>query len=232
MYFKRNFIVLIAILFLLFQDQNTFAQQVIINVPSSDILPKGDVIFKQSNRFSPFAPDAFAALTPSLTVGTGMGTELSGGVATSLDGDTIVRGDFAAKKVFFIGRTVRWTSGLKLNPYLTEEASPDTLAYSHFTKRIRKTKTTLTAGVYVASRKDYTPEKTGVMLGAEQVIIPNKLRLVVDWMSRNESYSALGAGLKYRPVSTVSITSAILIPNGDKGKLAFNVSISKFLSFK
>jgi hypothetical protein len=232
MHLKKILSVIFFGFILLFQNQNVFAQQVIITVPSSEVLPVGNLIFKESNRFSPFAPDSFIAITPSLTIGTGHGTELSGGVATSIDGDAIVRGDFAAKKVFFLGNSTRLTAGAKLNPYLTEEAAADTFLYSHLTKRIKKTKTTLTAGVYVASRKDYLPEKTGALLGIEQVIIPNKLRFVVDWMSRNESYSALGAGFKYRPVSTVSVTTAVLVPNGNNGKLSFNVSISKFISFK
>lgn len=217
---------------LLHQHQTVSAQQSIINVPSSEVLPARKVIIKDSNRFRPYNPGEYAALTPSVTIGTGLGTELSGGISTSLDNSTLVRGDLAAKKVFFIGSSSRFTVGGRLNPYLTEVTAPDTFLYSHLSTRIQKTKTSLTAGVYAASKKDYLPDRTGALLGLEQVIIANKLRLAVDWISRNESYGALGAGFKYRPTPTVSITSAVLIPNGKMGKLAFNISVSKFLSYR
>ena len=232
MFINKFFSGLFISLILLYQNQTVLAQQSIINVPSSEVLPAREIIFKESNRFRPYTPGKFAALTPSLTIGSGFGTELSGGVSTSLDGNTLVRGDFAAKKVFFIGSSSRFTAGVRLNPYLTEVTAPDTFVYSHLSTRIQKTKTSITAGVYVASKKDYLPDKTGALLGIEQVIIANKLRVVADWISRNESYGTLGAGFKYRPFPTVSITSAVLIPNGTKGKLGFNLSISKFIAYK
>jgi hypothetical protein len=107
---------------------------------------------------------------------------------------------------------------------------PESYLYAHFSTRIRKTKTSLTSGMYIAGNKHYLPDKPGVILGMEQVIIPNKLRLAMDWTSRNESYGLLGIALKYRPVSTVSVTNGIVIPNGNKGKLAFLVSVSKNFS--
>ena len=48
-------------------------------------------------------------------------------------------------------------------------------------------------------------------------------------MSRDESWGALGAGLKIRPEPTTSITTAVIIPNADENRLAFSVSISKYV---
>jgi len=208
------------------------AQQSIINVHSSEIRPAGEVILKDSNRFRPFHPKEFISITPSVTTGIGWNTEIAGSVGTSLTDKTTVKGDFSIKKVTFIAGSTRFTVGLRINPYLTETSAPDNFTYAHFSQRIRKTKTSLTAGMYVSGNKQFLPDRPGVVLGIEQVLIPNKLRFATDWISRNETYGFLGTGLKYRPVPTVSITSAALIPNGNKSNFTFLISISKFLSFK
>lgn len=53
-----------------------FAQQTVITIPSSDVLPFGHMILKESNRFSPFG-DGFVSLTPNMILGTGKDTEVS-----------------------------------------------------------------------------------------------------------------------------------------------------------
>lgn len=230
---KRIFLYLIiTILTMFYCSAMTDAQQTIINVPSSEVLPAGDFILKSSNRIMPFSSDQHGSITPTVTFGSGFGTEVSCGAVTSFDGQTIVRGDFAAKKVFFIGSSTRLTAGARINPYFTESSAPDTFAYSHLSHRISKTKTSLTAGFYVSNRKHYLPIKSGVLLGVEQVVIPNKLRLALDWISRDDFNHSFAVGIKYRPVPTVSITTAVLIPNQNDDNISFNISISKFISLK
>jgi len=214
----------------MFQAFSVQAQQTIISVPSSELLPAGDIILKESNKASPFSPGGYANLTPSLVMGLGRGLEFSSGVATTLEGNTLVRGDFALKKVFFLGDSTRLTLGGRISPYLNNDYAPDTLAFAHMSQRIKKTRTSMTAGIYVASQRKCLPSNTGVMLGLEQVIIPNKLRFAMDWISREESLGNIGVGLKYRPVPTLSITTAVIIPNNDSDNVAFNVSISKYIS--
>lgn len=204
-----------------------YAQQTIISVPSSDVLPGGEVILKQSNRISPFG-DGFVSLTPQATIGTGKGTEASIGVGTTIDDRTDVKLNLAAKKVFKIKRAARFTVGATLSPSLTEGKNPDSMIYSHGSYLFRKTKTTITAGGFVGGRGEM-PSLTGVMLGIDQTIIPNKLRVVADWMSRDESWGAFSAGLKIRPEPTTSITTAIVIPNSDEDRVAFSISLSKYV---
>lgn len=229
---KAIFKYLIIFFVLFFIKQGVFAQQTIISVPSSEVLPSGDIIIKDSNRFDPFYPNESLNITPNLIFGTGKGTEASIGASTAIDEQTTVRADIGFKKVFFIKNASRFTVGTRLNPYLSGEKTMDTMVYSHLSYRIRKTRTSITAGGYVASRKNYLPNKGGVLFGVEQVIIPNKLRLAVDWLSGEDSFSVLGVGLKYRPVPTLSITSAIIIPNKDADNIGFNISLSKFISIK
>lgn len=223
-----NFVLLF---FLIFQPLKADAQQTIINIPSSEILPAGDILFKDSNRFDTFSPGRYTSLTPSVTLGTGFGTELSTAVGTSIDENhnASVKNDICAKKVFFWGHSTRLTIGGAISPYLTQSVHPDTFLYTHLSQRIKKTKTSLTAGAYVNGQKSFI-STGGVILGLEQIIIPNKLRLAFDWMSGHDSLGRIGVGLKYRPVPTVSITSAVIIPNKDADNIAFNISISKFIS--
>lgn len=203
------------------------AQQTVITIPSSDVLPGGEMILKQSNRFSPFG-EGFVSLTPSFILGTGKGTEMSFAAGTSIRDRTDVKLDIAAKKVFKIKKATRFTVGGRISPSLTAGENPDSMIYTHSSFLIKKTRTTLTSGTYVAGFGQM-PTNMGVMLGVDQTIIPNKLRIVADWMSRNESGCALSAGLKIRPQPTTSITAAIVIPNDDDDRVAFSLSVSKYL---
>lgn len=204
-----------------------FAQQTIVTMPSSDVLPGGEVILKQSNRYSPFG-DSYASLSPQVIMGTGKGTEASFGVGTNIDDRTSVKLNLAAKKVFRIKRAARLTVGGTLSPSLTEGKNPDSMIYAHGAYLFKKTKTTVTAGGFVGGRGEM-PSLTGVMMGIDQTIIPNKLRVVADWVSRDESWGLFAAGLKIRPEPTTSITTAVIIPNNNEERIAFSLSISKYL---
>ncbi len=206
------------------------AQQTIISVPSSDVLPKGNIILKESNRLNPFDDNQSYQLTPTITVGTGWGTEVSIGAATTLKEniDTAVRLDIAAKKVFYFGEATRLTVGGRVTPYLTTGQDPDSFMFAHGTYKIKKTKTSLTSGVYFGG-KNCAPNSFGFLAGIDQVIIPNKFRLVMDYMSRTDSFGALNVGFKYRPVPDLSITTAVSIPMQDNKHVGFIVSISKYL---
>lgn len=221
----RNIIVFIFALFL--SGSAVFAQQTVITIPSSDVLPFGHMILKQSNRFSPFG-EGFVSLTPNMILGTGKDTEISFGVGTSIRDRTDVKLDMTAKKVFRIKKRTRLTVGGRLQPSLTAGENPDSMLYAHTSFLVKKTKTTLTAGTYVAGYSQM-PDSMGVMLGIDQTIIPNKLRVVADWMSRQDSGCALSAGMKYRPVPTTSITTAIIIPNDSEDRIAFSISLSQYL---
>lgn len=204
-----------------------FSQQTVITIPSSDVLPFGHMILKESNRFSPFG-DGFVSLTPNMILGTGKDTEVSFGVGTSIRDRTDVKLDMTAKKVFRIKKRTRLTVGGRLQPSLTAGEKPDSMIYAHTSFLVKKTKTTLTAGTYVAGYSQM-PDSTGVMLGIDQTIIPNKLRVVADWMSRQDSGCALAAGLKYRPVPATSFTTAVVIPNDSEDRVAFSFSVSQYL---
>ena len=229
--YKDNAIyyLILAVCIFAFQYLPAYSIQNIINIPSSEILPEETIIFKESNNIP--TSDAMRMM-PSFIFGVGHGAEVSAGVSTFVSGDNAVRADIAAKKVFFLSNSLRLTAGGRVSPYLNRNSEPDSFIYSHLSHRIKKTKTTLTAGVYVASRQDCHPSNSGAMLGFEQIIIPNKLRLAVDYMSGAEQYGLFSAGFKYRPLSTLSVTSAVLVSPSDDDRVAFSISVSKYISLK
>jgi hypothetical protein len=200
------------------------AEQTIITIPSSDVLPKGEWMLKESNRSD---TEGNVNLTPYVIFGTGWGTESTIGVGTSIGNTTDVSLDLRLKKVFKAGENTRFTVGGRIRPSLTNGSNPDSMIYAHSSYIIRKTKTTITAGGYVAGYGQM-PGSTGVMVGIDQTIIPKKLRLVADWMSRQDAGCVFAAGLKYRPEPTTSITTAVLIPNNGE-RVGFSISISKYL---
>lgn len=207
------------------------AQQTIINLPSSEVLQPRNIILKESTRFRPYDAGRYVSITPSVIMGVGHGMDVSFGVGTTLNKDAknSVRGDIGLKKVFFLGSSTRLTVGGAVSPSFLDSVTPDTFAYTHVTQRIKKTRTSLTAGAYM-SGKQHILNTGGVAFGIDQVIVPNKLRLVFDWMSGNQNWGRMGVGLKYRPVPTLSITSAVIIPNKNSENISFNISLSKSIS--
>lgn len=204
------------------------AQQTIITMPSSDVLPGGEVILKQSNKLNPF-DNGYTSLTPQFIIGTGKDTEISLGAGTNItNNNTSVKLNIAAKKVFKIKKGFRLTMGGTLSPSLTEGQNPDSMIYAHGSYLCKKTKTTITAGGFVGGKGEM-PSLTGAMIGIDQTIIPNKLRIAADYVSRDESWGVFAAGLKIRPEPTTSITTAIIIPNDTEDRIAFSVSISKYI---
>lgn len=203
------------------------AQQNIINVPSSDVLPGGNIILKQSNKFSPF-DNSYVSLTPSVIMGVGKGIETSIGIGTNISENNSTKMNIGVKKVFKYKKATRFTIGSTLSPNLTEGKNPDSMVYAHTSYLCKKTKTTITAGGFIGG-KEQMPSLTGAMIGIDQTIVPNKLRIVADYISRNESWGAFSAGFKYRPEPTTSITTAIIIPNNHENRVAFSISISKYL---
>ena len=132
------------------------------------------------------------------------------------------------KKVFKYKKATRFTIGSTLSPNLTEGRNPDSMLYAHTSYLCKKTRTTVTAGGFVGGRQEM-PSLTGVMLGIDQTIVPNKLRVVADFISRDESWGAFSAGFKIRPEPTTSITTAVIVPNNQEDRVAFSISISKYL---
>ena len=121
----------------------TFAQQDIITVPNSEVLPFGTIILKDSNTIT---PKDSVRVAPSVIMGLGHGMDLAVGVPLKIntnDGHTGVKGEIGLKKVFFLGSSTRLTVGGEINPYLNSATTPDFLTYAHVTQKIKKTRTSI-----------------------------------------------------------------------------------------
>lgn len=224
------FFIYFFVCFLFFQLKAN-SQQTIITVPSSEVLPKGSLLLKGSSNFDDFSGGKNFSMTPSVTVGSGHGIEFSSAVGTTFDAEKNISviGNISSKKVWFIGNATRFTAGGTISPYLNESIHPNSFLYAHLSHRIKKTRSSFVVGGYIDGYKHFL-NRGGILLGVEQVIIPNKLRIACDWTSGQDSYGKFGVGLKYRPVPTVSITSAVIIPNLNDDNVAFAFSLSKYFS--
>lgn len=222
-------LVLVLIFFSFFSQLKVSAQQTLITVPYPDVAAPGSIGLKESNRFRPFNPGEYVILSPIVIYGIGHNAEISTGVNTSIAKETDVKLDLYARKYFPLTNSTRLTIGTRLSPNLSESSTPFNFNFAHVSQRINKTGTMFLGGVYIANGKEFLPDRVGALLGFEQNIKSDKFKVVADWISRNESYGYIGAGIKYKPVKTLSITNAILIPNGKRAKLAFVISITKWL---
>ncbi len=225
------FIVLIFTFVCFITPNKTLAQQTIINVPSADVLPKDSCIFKTSVK-NQINENGYTRISPTTTVGIGHGMDLSFAVPVRIEQDynTTVNGDIGLKKVLFLGNSTRFTVGGNIAPSFNDSITPSTFTYAHLTKKVKKTKTSLTAGAYLQGDSKIL-NSGGILVGVEQVIISNKLRLAFDWFSGDNSKGNYAVGLKYRPSQTLSITGATVIPNRNDESIAFQVSMSKYFTF-
>lgn len=92
-YSKNNILtsLLICLSIFLLQKNYSFAEQTIINIPSSEVIPLGQMILKQSTKISPMTDDLSTVLAPIFTFGAGKGLEFSIGVGTTIQDNTFVR---------------------------------------------------------------------------------------------------------------------------------------------
>src|SRR5574344_1147300 len=143
------FIFLFFVLTVFLFSEQTSAQQMIITVPSSDVLPSGQVILKTSAK-SQFTNSDYTKLTPTATIGIGHGMDFSFGVPTKIDKDynTSTYGNIGLKKVWFVGNSTRFTAGGNISPSFNMPVTPDMYTYAHFSQKIKKTRTSITMGAY------------------------------------------------------------------------------------
>lgn len=229
--FTNLFFYILLFIVLFFPVVPVNAEQTIITMPSSEVLPLGDMLLKGSTSVGSFPSESYTSLTPSIIFGGGHGTEFSLATGTKLNTarNTMVQGRFGVKKVWFLSSATRLTTGAAVLPSFSQVVHPGTFAYAHLSQRIKKTRTSITAGGYLSGEESFL-NTGGVMIGLEQVVLPNKLRLAIDWLSSQDSYGKMGVGFKYRPVPSVSVNGSVIIPNEDSDNIAFNISVSKFIS--
>ena len=225
---KKKLIAVIIIILIILPIRAE-AQQTIIIVPSPDVLNKGQIYPRITYQLRPFHPDPIEMVSPSMVYGLSNTEEIYTIISASNLENSVLKPNMslAYKKIFPFTENTRLTIGNRMTINLKESTTPVNFLYYHLSQKIPFTGTRLTAGLYNQSADHFFPTRTGALLGFEQYIIPNKLQLDVDWISRNETFGYMGAGFKYKLRPDIVIVTAVLIPNGNKAKFSFLFFIGK-----
>ncbi|MEI7473581.1 MAG: hypothetical protein WCK67_02280 [bacterium] len=214
------------------------AQQAILNIPSTDVLQSGKTSIRLPVRFRIPYPE-FVNGNPSLIQGIGYHSEFYMGVPVGNQRDTTfgtinsrVDLNVGMKSGFNITKYTKFALGAQITPSLQHNQIPANLSYYLFSQQIPNVNSKVTAGMYLRNRNKFIQNVPGVLLGYEQTIIKDKVIAVIDWTSRNEPYGLLATGLIIKPTKTITLKGGVLIPNGNKAKLGYIISLSKTIDTK
>jgi len=195
------------------------AQQTIFNVPTTDVLDKGQVYFELDAAFKPTSQSAlsrFSSFTPRIVVGIGakveVGLNVIGNVQPGADTTTMVP---TVKWKFYENEKKDTDLIAGTNFYLPVRHRAykfGTYSYAAVSKTINKTR--LTAGGYVFSKNVVAPNaaRAGGQFGIEQTI-NSKVTLAADWITGRHANGYLTPGIFYKPHPKVTAYFAYSIGN-------------------
>lgn len=203
-----------------------WAVQATINMPSSDVLPTDRILFKDVTNV--YAYKNSGTTIPSINFGLGHGTEFSVGVPITMH---FVNSTFTTKlaiegkKTFFIDDNTRVTFGGGVFPYLNGGVA-EGFFYGHATRLIDKTGTAISLGGYAVGDNQFI-NSGGMLIILEQKLL-DKLRLVSEFTTGDNSRANFGVGLKYKPTKDFAVTGAVILPAHDNN-VGFQIIVSKFV---
>ncbi|MEK7724647.1 MAG: hypothetical protein AAB336_09890 [Acidobacteriota bacterium] len=202
----------------------TFAQQTIFNVPTTDVLEKKqvyvelDVAFKPNNQP---AQNKFSSFVPRVVVGVGKGVEVGlnviGNVQPGTDSTTLVPTvkwkfyENEKKDLAFIGGTNVYL------PVRNRAYNIGTYSYLATSKTINKTR--LTAGGFVASKNVFAPNavRSGGQFGFEQTL-NSKFTVAADWFTGKHASGYFTPGVIYKPTAKLTTYWSYSIGNTNASK--------------
>ena len=198
----------------------TFAQQTIVNVPSSDVLGKDefylefDATFKfdkdpnnSVNKFSSFIPRVVAGAGKNIEVG----LNLTGNIQPGSDATVIMP---TVKAKFFDKKGWSIVGGDHVYiPVRNRTYNIGNYAYLQVSKSF-KTNTRLTFGAYHTSKNVFAPkaQRAGGQFGFEQTI-NSKFSVGADWITGKHSAGYFTPVLTIKPVARTSIYLGYSIGN-------------------
>lgn len=181
------------------------AQQTIFNVPTTDVLNRGQVYFEMDASFktnNQSALNRFSSFVPRVVIGVGgnveIGMNVTGNVQPGLDSTTLVP---TLKWKFYQNKKkdVALIAGTNLYiPIRNRSYNAGTYSYLALSKRVNKTR--LTAGGYVATRNVFASKaaRAGGQFGFEQTV-NSKLTVAADWITGRHSSGYFTPGIFYKP---------------------------------
>jgi hypothetical protein len=177
------------------------AQQTLFNVPSADVLDRGEVYGELDISFKPVEPK-FSSFVPRIVVGVGgrveVGLNLTGNVQPGADTTTLVT---AVKWKAYDGGDNGWAFIVGNNlfiPVRNRSFNVGNYAYAAFSKTLA-TKTRVTAGAYHFTRGVVAPDaqRAGGQFGFEQPVT-EKLTMQADWFTGRHANGYFTPGVVYK----------------------------------
>lgn len=200
------------------------AQQTIFNVPTTDVLNRGqvyvelDASFKTNNQP---ALNRFSSFVPRVVIGVGgsveAGLNVTGNIQPGSDSTTLVptvKWKFyqnEKKKVAVIAGTNFYI------PVRNRAYNAGTYSYVAISKTINKTR--LTAGGYAATKNVFASNaaRGGGQFGLEQTISP-KLTLAADWITGGHAAGYFTPGVIYKPHPKITAYLSYSVGNYKAGQ--------------
>jgi hypothetical protein len=208
-------------MFLLVISGAASGQQTIFNIPSTDVLNKGqvyielDAAFKPNNgetfgRFSSFVPRVVAGVGGNVEVG----LNVTGNIQPGSDSTTLVP---TVKWKFYQDAKKDLALIAGTNVYIPmRNRSYDLGSYSYVAGSKTIDKTRLTVGAYVASKNVFAPNavRAGGQFGIEQTL-SGKVTLAADWITGKHASGYFTPGVIYKPRPKLTTYWGYSIGNAD-----------------
>lgn len=191
----------VAFLCLVFLPTSGNAQQTIFNVPTTDVLERGEVYFELDISAKPNEP-RFSSFVPRVVVGTGkrveVGLNLTGNIQPGLDSTALVP---TLKYKFYDGGNNGYAMVVGNNLVIPiRNRSYDLGNYFYVNGSKSYNKTRLTVGGYHFSSNVVAPNahRAGVQFGFEQTISPG-FTIAADWITGRHASGYLTPGVIFKP---------------------------------
>lgn len=229
---KVRLLIIFAIVILsLFLTQNKlFAQQTIFNVPSADVLEKGQIFLQHESQFS----GDFGLFTNYASYGIGKYTELDltlFGVGTKNIRNEVLGVGFKTALPIHKESETKFTFG-NIIPISLRGNGVGGYTYSHLSTRLPKLKTRLTSGVLVGTTTLFGRDFVCFIAGVEQPLT-KRFGLIMDWHSGKHANGFLIPGFYYSLGHNITLWAGYQIPNNrSNGDNGFVIEISKIFSLR
>lgn len=211
-------------LFSLLLSVSADGQQTIFNVPTADVLSRGQVYGELDTSFKTNCQEAvcrFSSFVPRMVVGVGgnveAGLNVTGNIQPGADTTTLIP---SFKWRFYHDETRGWALYGGNHFYIPVHnraykfGSHSYVAASKTIKTIR-----LTAGGWVSSKDVFAPDavRCGGLFGLEHTV--NKyLNINADWYTGRHSAGYFTPGVAVKPFPKITIYAGYSVGNGDAAK--------------
>jgi hypothetical protein len=211
------------------------AQQTIFNVPSADVTPKGQVYLETESQFRPWKPGRFWLGTHYAAVGVGHHTELDVtllNVSSPDSGSTALGLGFKTAIPLLQKRLPRQDLKLTIGELMPVSLRGDGVgswSYSHFSGRIPRLNTRVTAGVSTGTRQIFGRTTVNFIAGVEHPVT-ERFSIIADWFSGTHSSGYFIPGFSYLLPKNFYLFAGYQIPNTPRvGKSGFVIELSRVL---